>query len=685
MGAALTIDAPPVPNLQLPIPKSEGRCPNNPFWTTRFPAKEYWYPVVVPLRWGKFMNRHAISPLPPLARKSTDGGGVVYTTSWDIDVPYPGFFGLRSTVDNGGRILIDGVEVARGGLDFRPNDGITGFRNEPDIKKIFIDEGKHEITVELLNEDTEGRQKFKQKVFSTADWAVPQTVSEGESEHEIIYIGLHPKNKKLNVSEDRKTVRLRDGDGNDTNSRLEILSGDVTFSADGKKLIGKGAVKIRLSWNDNPNTAGLAVRQVRIIGGPGPDNVRLLGSNRNFSKKRGQDTDTFTLTSKPIVTGEAALTGGTARQGVTYEGPALASYASGELGAFLTPAFTSDEQYLAEFQGTTWNMKWTGVNFPQDGTYTIRIQADDIARLRIDGQEVASDQLQLNRGVSTYNINQTAGKKTVEIELFNQGESVGTFTERNPTVVGAIIDYNGTRGTGKSKSWDDNPIGISAELIPPPCPRDIEGKGVVTNITIVDPGNGFTPPPPGPPDPDSGSFPVSLQLDSVTITGNLINYNCGVDQLVIEPANGAVLSYECDTFGRITKVNVESPGSGFQTVPNIRMITDTGTGFSAVPNFKVVVDPLDETALLQVTDLPGIKRTGFVNGRSYYGAVYIEGGLKFAGFFATVGTPVQVYDTLQESIDAEVTTPPSAIQRQGTDIRANDPRLDIPDTPDQLI
>jgi len=683
MGAALTIDAPPVPNLEIPPPKAEGRCPNNPFWTTRFPAKEYWYPVVVPKRWGKFMNRHAISPLPPLASKSTDGGGVVYTTSWDIDVPYRGFFGLRSTVDNGGRILIDGVEVARGGLDFRPNDGITGFRNEPGIKKIFIEEGKHEITVELLNEDTEGRQKFKQKVFSTADWAVPQTVSEGESEHEIIYIGLHPKNKKLNVSEDRKTVRLRDGDGNDTNSRLEILSGDVSFSADGKKLIGKGAVKIRLSWKDDPGNAGLAVRQVRIIGGPGPDNVRLLGSNRNFSKKRGQDTDTFTLTSKPIVTGEAALTGGTARQGVTYEGPALASYRGGTLGAFLTPAFTSDEQYLSEFQGTTWNMKWTGVNFPKDGGYTIRIEGDDIATLRIDGQQVA--EARVFQGVKEFNTNLTAGKKTVEIELFNQGEDVGTFSGGNPTVVGAIIDYNGTRGTGKSKSWDDNPIGISAELIPPPCPRNIDGKGVVDNITVIDPGNGFTPPPPGPPDPDSGSFPVSLELDSVTLTGNPINYNCGVDQIVIEPANGAVLSYECDTFGRITQVNVENPGRGFQTLPNIRMITDTGAGFSAVPNFKVVVDPLDEVGLLQVTDLPGIKRTGFVNGRPYYGAVYIEGGLKFAGFFATVGTPVQVYDTLQESIDAEVTTPPSAIQRQGTDIRANDPRLDIPDTPDQLI
>ena len=96
-------------------------------------------------------------------------------------------------------------------------------------------------------------------------------------------------------------------------------------------------------------------------------------------------------------------------------------------------------------------------------------------------------------------------------------------------------------------------------------------------------------------------------------------------------------------------------------------------------------DPLDEVGLLQVTDLPESNAIGFVNGRSYYGAVYIEESSKFAGFFATVETPVQVYDTLQESIDAEVTTPPSAIQRQGTDIRANDPRLDIPDTPDQLI
>ena len=706
MGVALTIDAPPVPNLEIPPPKAEGRCPNNPFWTTRFPAKDYWYPVVVPLRWGKFMNRHAISPLPPLARKSTDGGGVVYTTSWDIDVPYPGFFGLRSTVDNGGRILIDGVEVARGGLDFRPNDGITGFRNEPDIKKIFIEEGKHEITVELLNEDTEGRQKFKQKVFSTADWAVGQTVPRGSGELLIAYKGMSQGSGLKRESD--TLVRIDDDISGkfDENARFEIISSNVNarFSENGRKLLydGSGEITIKYRYDDNPGISGLAVTDIEV-GGTVWERDSFRGgrgnTGRRFYKEKGGVTKTIKvegLSAPSTATVGDVLVGGTAKEGVTYEGPALASYGqpisnnpngvvNNRIG-FLTPAFTSDEQYLAEFQGTTWNMKWKGVNFPKKGSYTIEIEADDLGILRVDGQEVG--RAEVFKGGQVFNVDFTAGRKTVEIELFNQGEVPGRYSTGfpiNPTLVRVKIDYNGTRGTGKSKSWDDNPIGISAELIPPPCPRVVGGKGVVDNITVIDPGNGFTPPPPGPPDPDSGSFPVSLELDSVTITGNPINYNCGVDELVIEPANGAVLSYECDTFGRITKVNVENPGRGFQTLPNIRMITDTGTGFSAVPNFKVVVDPLDETALLQVTDLPGIKRTGFVNGRSYYGAVYIEGGLKFAGFFATVGTPVQVYDTLQESIDAEVTTPPSAIQRQGTDIRANDPRLDIPDTPDQLI
>ena len=41
------------------------------------------------------------------------------------------------------------------------------------------------------------------------------------------------------------------------------------------------------------------------------------------------------------------------------------------------------------------------------------------------------------------------------------------------------------------ESWTDNPIGISAVLVPPPCPRKVSGRGVVTRIIVDDPGNGF--------------------------------------------------------------------------------------------------------------------------------------------------------------------------------------------------
>ena len=677
MGAAVTIDAPPVPRLELPVPKAPGRCPNNPFWTTRFPASEYWYPVVVPGRWGKFQNKHAISPLPPLAAQSTDGGGIVYTNNWDIDVPYPGFFGLRATADNGGRILIDGVEVLKGGYGYggRSGESVEHFRNAPKTKNVFIDQGKHVITVELKNEDTEERQAFRQNIFNTADWVVAQPPP-SEGQNEIVYVELNKSNKKINVSNDGREIGLKDSKGSNKNVRFFIKSGNARFSPDGKKIIGSGKCTITMDYDDNPDYAGEAVRAIRI------NDVVWNKEKKHF----GKETKTVELT--PVSEGQVT-TSGTKKDGVSYSGPELASYRGGRLGPFITPAYKDDADYLANFQGTTWNMVWNGVNFPQKGQYLVEIEADDNAILRVDGNEVGRGVV--FQGVLTFKFETTPGKKTVEIELFNQGERPGIF-EVNPVVVAAKIDYRGVRKTGKSKSWEDNPMGISAELIPPPCPVETGGKGTVTDVVVLDPGNGYPQPPPGPADPNTGSFPVSLQLDSVTVTNPGINYNCGSDIIEIEPNNGAVLTYECDTNGRIDRVNVVNPGSNFTTTPTIRMVaapgtTPTGVNFEARPNFKVVIDPVDvpEEGLLQVTNLPGIKQTGYVNGRAYYGAVYIEGGLKFAGFFATVGEPVRVYDTLQESITGEVTTPPSAILRQGTDITANEPRLDIPDTPDQLI
>jgi hypothetical protein len=207
-------------------------------------------------------------------------------------------------------------------------------------------------------------------------------------------------------------------------------------------------------------------------------------------------------------------------------------------------------------------------------------------------------------------------------------------------------------------------------------------------VIVNDPGNGYLRP-----IPQDQGYPVALRLKEVIVENPGINYNCGVDELQITPSNGAELDYICDPFGKISEVKVLNPGLGFTEYPEIRMVSPpdsptgpTGVNASFRPVFEVVRDPIVlPERLIQVTDLVGLKQTGYVDGRPYYGAVYYDQGVRYAGFYETVGDLVQVYDTLQESITAQVTTPASAIERSGTDVTSNDPRLNIPGTPQNLI
>jgi hypothetical protein len=145
--------------------------------------------------------------------------------------------------------------------------------------------------------------------------------------------------------------------------------------------------------------------------------------------------------------------------------------------------------------------------------------------------------------------------------------------------------------------------------------------------------------------------------------------------------------------GVVVQVIVTDPGNGYvtttppttetlSTFPNPPSGNPTGINATFRPQFEVIRDPIviDPQKLLQVTDLVGLKQTGYVNGRAYYGSVYYDNGIRYAGFYETVGEPVRVYDTLRESITEQVTTPPSAILRQGTDIRSNNPLFNIPGT-----
>ena len=808
MGVSMVIDAPLPPIPQEPKPVGEGRCPNNPLWTTRFPgSKDKWFPVTLDDRWSPFMNRYALSPIPPLATPGSDNsGGAPYRTSWVIEAPYAGFYGLKGTVDNGGRILVNGNEVMSGGLNY-PDRGLEGFKSKsPQTVKFPLSAGKHTIEVEVVNQVTETFKKVNKKVFNTKDWGTPAKTIEKQGESKITYIGLNAANRdvkvtetlagkkefnidytfgssrvgrrvvsttkvqfddnidngfdlnssfrivstspgikarfnsdasklivtgksfgnvtlkfehddnpktsgtavkqikvgdktwkargekgqqsltidvgrvsgrtetnnsggKIKVTNNGKKIKLRDGHGDDTNSSFTIVAGDATFSSDGRSISGKGECAIELNWDDNPNIAGVAVEQIKIE-----------GVTWTQSGKRGKDKKTVRIgTSKSI-----GLESGSVKNGVTYSGPPISSYIKGMISPTLQDVGARPNE---EIQGKQWVMRWDNVDFPISGQYKIRTQVDDEVDVLIDGVKVQTATIRpperRSDPIRYQAFTATAGKKSIELRLRNI-RIPNTGFQENPTAVRMDIVVPVDVSTGLSRPWIDNPVGISAILVPPPCPLEVIGKGKICKVVVDDPGNGFPVPPTI--STGEGTYPVTLELEGIEVINPGINHNCGVDEVVIEPSNGVQLSYECDTFGRIIAVNVDTPGR-FTRTPVIRVITDTGTNFQAVPRFNVIRDPVidvEPEEIIQVTDLVGLKQTGYINGRAYYGSVFFKDGVRYAGIYETPGQLIQVYDTLQESIDAEVTTPPSAIQRSGTDVRSNNPRLNIPGTPDSL-
>jgi len=687
MGVALTIDAPLPPVPQEPIPPQEGRCPNNPIWTTRFPnSSQKWWPVIFDDRWSNFMNRYAISPIPPSAEKGSDGGGVSYRNSWTVDIPYDGFYGVQGTRDNFGRLLIDG----------NPVSGLNGFsRNDPETTKVFLTRGMHQIDVEIENEKTESFNVVDRKIFDTLDWGVPVSVSAPT---------VNSKIKPSFVQKGRGIFLEVGGSG----------TGEILFSMDvddnpafagiaGREIIiptDTGRIRLRRDPTreyDNDKgrgsfTAGKSYGPIQIIGaGPGARGPIINRPNRLGLRDADGDGENIKIIISDVKndkgsaasSGEdSALLSGTANDGVSYSGEELFKYAHPQWSAFMNKRSVSPKSKI--ISGGV-KMTWSNVNFPEDGQYEFFLQGDNIATVFLDGAQVASSTNFKGDPISKY-VTLTKGRKTIEIDLQNV-EIVSKNFDDNPCGVALRITKKINVSTGTSRSWTVNPIGISAILIPPPCPKKVRGKGVVVDILVDDPGNGYQTPFADLPAAVAQVYPTALRLKSVLVEDPGINYSCGSDQIQITPSNGAVLDYECDTFGRIVNVKVLNPGLGFTRYPEITIPSNTGVNATFRPQFEVVRDPIvaDPTKLIQVTDLVGLKQTGYVDGRPYYGSVFYKDGVRYAGFYETVGDLVQVYTTLQESIDAQVTTPPSAIQRQGTDVTSNDPRLNLPGTPENLI
>lgn len=193
-------------------------------------------------------------------------------------------------------------------------------------------------------------------------------------------------------------------------------------------------------------------------------------------------------------------------------------------------------------------------------------------------------------------------------------------------------------------------------------------RGRVVRVIVRDGGVGYLPAT-GDGRSITPQYPALLQLKDVIVANPGINYNCGVDDVTVcvdrdgttfEELNGTVLSYQCDPFGKIRKVQVIRGGTFSESI-RICVKTKTGANVELIPVFEVIRDPIfveqeqDLRRVVQVYDLVGLTVQGYVDGRPYYGRVYFENDQKFAGVPGT-GRPVPVYNTKTESINRSVST-----------------------------
>ena len=407
---------------------------------------------------------------------------------------------------------------------------------------------------------------------------------------------------------------------------------------------------------------------------------------------------------------------GTVKDGVVYSGPELYHKNFSGWGAFMNKSSVSQNPMVANTQVVNYN--WSNVNFPEDGIYQVKFQNDAHASLYLDGKPIVTGNFDNEAGVSDRDESNWSGSgKYINVSV-NKGKHTLTVGPSNPDLIDTLFKQPAgyewhknpsgfaieirkkmkvvrTDATGEpvTKSWKENPVLVSAHLIPPPCPKKVEGIGSVEDIIPIDPGNGYVPPS----DPDDGtSYPVVLELTNVLIEDGGINYD-PEDEVVITggPGDPVIPPFKpkLGPFGAVIDIPVPPTDGGggggwpgFTGTPDISISTSTGIGFKGISIITIRRTPVDvdPDRLLQVTDLVGLKQTGYYDGKPYYGSIFYKNGIKYAGWYETAGQLVQIYDTLQESIDAQVTTPSSAIQRQGSDIRSNDPRLNIPGTPDNL-
>ena len=507
-GVALAIEAPDPPVPQEPLPVQEGRCPPNPFWSTRFPAEDQWYPFSDRRR----MYRYAMSPVKPYGEENSSGGGQTYSNTWNIEAPYGGFYKLKVAADDSAVIKLDGNEVLR----------TVGVSTQSE-SMVGIDSGPHEVTVEVSNVAQETFDSIDKRVFTTQGWAaigtqVEQALNTNEVDFKVViatmygatasipeldlYFEKEYDKQGLNESLSKKVefgkvydvkitsntkrsgnlpdtnkALIIDGDGNlpghsrlssskrieyddnanadgssfDVNATFTIDSGNGTFAADGKSIIGTGEQTITLWWND-ARKRGRAINSIKIgdtvwkrsgkegsvthktvlgggvgqVGGDNTKNIKLKTKGENVltmedipydlmggSGQTGREEDLYKDvvitasqgrfydingdTAKFVVEKETKTvmqggTGsGTVKAGVVYSGPELLHKNYSGWGSFMNKASVSPNPMRDNATTEGVEYSWSNIDFPETGEYNIKFQNDHSATLFLDGKQIASN------------------------------------------------------------------------------------------------------------------------------------------------------------------------------------------------------------------------------------------------------------------------------------------------------
>ena len=229
---------------------------------------------------------------------------------------------------------------------------------------------------------------------------------------------------------------------------------------------------------------------------------------------------------------------GTIKEGVTYTGPYLMHFVERGWSSYMNkmnvaPIVRKDLN-LALYEDDILGMKvmtWSGVRFDHPGDYHVRFLVDIIGKLFVNDELLRSAQTNVqgnNNSAYTKVSIGNSGPGTIRVELENDPTGSNVFYD-NPT--GMVLEITkplkltryGPDGRVMSDSWVQNPVAVSMECIPPPCSKIREGKGVVKNVTIIDPGNelpqAITP-------QQEGVYPVIPQIVGFEVIRPGINYSC---------------------------------------------------------------------------------------------------------------------------------------------------------------